>query len=275
MSARWSIADLSAPPVGFEQDKELGIVWSVLDFMLIVHRHHLELAPDDALRRHTCLEIASRIVDNIERLARTGGLAFLQDTAATMTSSLGVMLRKVTRPSSPIAAMLNQQMYRPATRAQQALIIDLLRRILVAHTQVLADETDTAPAYVARFIRRLLGAINHQSRAESRAGSRIHSRAGSPTHADPVDRLLAGAAGDQTLLADDAAGPDSLPEFLKDLETFMQMPEHTVSGNGRDDLQYWCVRQGKRSSRLMSAGRSCSPRARPSMTRQTRIFWTR
>lgn len=130
-------------------------------------------------------------------------------------------------------------MFRPATRSQKALIIDLLRRILVAHTQVLGDEIDTAPAYVARFIRRLLGAINHQSRAESRAGSRVHSRAASPSGADHVDRLLLGAEGDATLLADGPQGPDSLPEFLKDLETFMQMPEHTVQGNGQDDLQYW------------------------------------
>ena len=91
---------LDAPPA-FEQDKELGIAWSILDFMLIVRRHRLELAPEDSLRRHACLEVACRIVDNIERLAETGALAYLQDTASTMTSSLGVLLRKVRRQYKP------------------------------------------------------------------------------------------------------------------------------------------------------------------------------
>jgi len=175
----------------------------LLDFILIVKRHHLELAPHDILRRDACLGVASQIVDNIEVLAETGELAFLQDTASCMTSSLGVLLRK---------------MFRPATLSQKALIISLLQRLLMTHTRVSGSNSDTATAYVARFIRRLLGAINSESRAESRA---VSPQDGADLTANP-------------------AAPIDLPDFMLELEQFMQMPESVVPA-GNDDSQYWAM----------------------------------
>ena len=92
-------------------------------------------------------------------------------------------------------------MFRKANPAHKALIINLLQRILVSHTRILGEETNTAPAYVARFIRRLLGAINDESWLESRAPSPRPRDEGHPINgtqaAPPV--------------------PEQVPPFLEDL----------------------------------------------------------
>ena len=84
-----------APPPNFEPDKEHVIIWSILDLIHILHRHRLELAPQDPLRVDMCLSSASKCVDEIELLAETGPLPIMQDTGSCMTSSLIVFLRKV------------------------------------------------------------------------------------------------------------------------------------------------------------------------------------
>ena len=70
-------------------------MWSFLDFILILKRNNLEIAPDDPMRLDACLGVVSRIVDAIEILAENGELEIMQDTASCMTSSTGVFLRKV------------------------------------------------------------------------------------------------------------------------------------------------------------------------------------
>jgi hypothetical protein len=66
-----------------------------MDFIHILHRHRLELAPQDPLRLDMCLATASKCVDEIEFLADQGPLPIMQDTGSCMTSALIVFLSKV------------------------------------------------------------------------------------------------------------------------------------------------------------------------------------
>lgn len=58
-------------------------------------------------------------------------------------------------------------MFRYSTRLQKTFILQVLHRILIAHASVTNEEAKTAPAYVARFIRRVLSALSVESRAGS------------------------------------------------------------------------------------------------------------
>jgi hypothetical protein len=54
-----------------------------------------------------------------------------------------------------------------ATITQKSLMISLLQRVLASHVAVINGDEKSAPAHVARCIKRILGAI----RADSRSGS--------------------------------------------------------------------------------------------------------
>jgi hypothetical protein len=60
-------------------------------------------------------------------------------------------------------------MFRHATRTQKSNILSLLHRILLSYTSVSDANKDpnTAPAYVTRFLRRILSALGAESRAPS------------------------------------------------------------------------------------------------------------
>jgi hypothetical protein len=101
-------------------------------------------------------------------------------------------------------------MFHLTTFAQKSLIIDLLQRILHAHTRASSGEANTPTAYVARFIRRTLRAIG------------MESRAGSPMSGEM-------RVGDTNMV-------DGQPEFLAQLQEFMRMPEDVLGAN---DDEYW------------------------------------
>lgn len=61
----------------------------------------------------------------------------------------------------------NAKVFRYSTRSQKTFILTVLHRILLAHASVTNEESKTAPAYVARFIRRVLSALSVESRAGS------------------------------------------------------------------------------------------------------------
>jgi hypothetical protein len=86
---------MTASPPNFDQDKEHVIMWSILDFIHILHRHRLELSPRDPLRLDMCLATATKCVDEIDVLAEQGPLPIMQDTGSCMTSALIVFLSKV------------------------------------------------------------------------------------------------------------------------------------------------------------------------------------
>ena len=73
----------------------------MLDFMVILHRHHLAEEPGSLWIKDHCLQFTSRITEVINDLAQTAVLPYLQDTASYMTSSTAVLLDKVShlRPS--------------------------------------------------------------------------------------------------------------------------------------------------------------------------------
>lgn len=72
-------------------------------------------------------------------------------------------------------------MFRYSTRSQKTFILQVLHRILLAHASVTNEESKTAPAYVARFIRRVLSALSVESRACS-PGIAEQLVNGNPTH---------------------------------------------------------------------------------------------
>jgi hypothetical protein len=90
----------------------------------------------------------------------------------------------------------------------------MLHRVLLAHASVTNEDSKTAPAYVARFIRRVLSALS------------VESRAGSP---GPDSGLL-------------DAPQDLAVDFFAELglEEFMQVPEY-VERQEADDGRYWYV----------------------------------
>lgn len=167
---REHVTDKIAPPPNFDQDKEHVISWCIQDFIHILHRHRLELAPQDPLRLDMCLATASKCVDEIEFLAEQGPLPIMQDTGSCMTSALIVFLSKVCSiyhfldPQTPRA---HEQIFRNCSRIQKSLIVSLLQRILLSHSRVSEGDDDMATAYVARFTRRILGVVGQESRAGS------------------------------------------------------------------------------------------------------------
>lgn len=84
-----------APPPCFDTDVEHVLLWSILDFMFIMKRFHLDMAPHDQLRLDSCLHIVARVADEVDILASNGMLVIMQDSASCMTSSLVVFMRKV------------------------------------------------------------------------------------------------------------------------------------------------------------------------------------
>jgi hypothetical protein len=142
-----------------------------MDFIHILHRHRLELAPQDPLRLDMCLATASKCVDEIEFLADQGPLPIMQDTGSCMTSALIVFLSKVRTIhyySIPwFYSFVDDQIFRNCSRIQKSLIVSLLQRILLSHSRVSEGDDDMATAYVARFTRRILGVVGQESRAGS------------------------------------------------------------------------------------------------------------
>lgn len=98
----------------------------------------------------------------------------------------------------------------------------MLHRILLAHASVTNEDSKTAPAYVARFIRRVLSALS------------VESRAGSP---GPGADLLNGSSHGQ----EGGVEVDFFAEL--GLEEFMHVPEY-VAQNEADDGRYWYVSLG-------------------------------
>lgn len=152
--AKWFTKD--APPPGFDQDIEGVVHWSILDFVLVMQRYRYEMGRErerDPVRLDQCLCVVGRIVREIEALAANGLLIVMQDSASCMTSSLIVFVRNN---------------YRDASRAQRSFMLTSLHRIFLAHTALLLEEdSKTAPGYVVRFIRRVLGALSVESRGAS------------------------------------------------------------------------------------------------------------
>lgn len=159
------------PPPCFEQEIEGVLLWSILDFILVMKRYRYEMgssslptassgsgvngvrAARDPVKLDQCLHVVSRITAEIETLSSNGLLIIMQDSASCMTSSLIVFIRNS---------------YRHATRAQKSFMLTTLHRIFLAHTSLLLEEdSKTAPGYVVRFIRRVLSALSVESRQGS------------------------------------------------------------------------------------------------------------
>jgi hypothetical protein len=147
----------------------------------------MEAYPDDLLRMDACLSVAAHIVEQIEMIACQGKLELLQDNASCLTSVLVVFLRKV---SSKLNGANHQSFWRLSTH-QQSHVVQLLKRLLVCHERAAAGDAEAAPAFVARFIRRVLSAMGTQSR--------VASRYPSPA-AQPAD--LCGERSDNSFLAE-------------------------------------------------------------------------
>lgn len=220
--AKWFNRD--NPPPQFEQDIEGVLLWSILDFVLVMKRYRYEMArgPRDPLRLDQCLHVVSRITAEIEALSANGLLIIMQDSASCMTSSLIVFIRNS---------------YRSATRAQKSFMLTTLHRIFLAHTSLLLEEdSKTAPGYVVRFIRRVLSALS----TESRQGSP------GPVPAPYVSSGDVGSAEAQGGPATGGSGGGSGPgnggvfDFFAELglEEFIHVPEF-VAQNEADDGRYW------------------------------------
>jgi hypothetical protein len=165
--------------------------------MFIMKRFRLDMVPTDPLRLDSCLHVVSRIADEIDILAHNGMLVIMQDSASTMTSSLAVFMRKV---------------FRYSNRSQKSYVLTMLHRVLQAHASVTNEDSKTAPAYVARYIRRVLSALS------------VESRAGSPgLGSDLIDTTQ-----------------DLAVDFFAELglEEFMHVPEY-VERQEADDGRYW------------------------------------
>lgn len=93
---------IPAPPPCFNQELEHVLLWSILDFMFIMKRYRADMVRQDPLRLDSCLEIVSRIADEVDILAANGMLVIMQDSASCMTSSMVAFARKVGVPSSPL-----------------------------------------------------------------------------------------------------------------------------------------------------------------------------
>lgn len=77
------------------------LLWSILDFMFIMKRYRHDMMRQDSLRLDSCLEIVSRIADEVDTLAANGMLVIMQDSASCMTSSMVAYCRKVSILSLP------------------------------------------------------------------------------------------------------------------------------------------------------------------------------
>lgn len=66
--------------------------------MFIMKRYRHEMVRQDPLRLDSCLEVMSRIADEVDILATNGMLVIMQDSASCMTSSMVVFARKVSTP---------------------------------------------------------------------------------------------------------------------------------------------------------------------------------
>ncbi|BEI99236.1 hypothetical protein CcaverHIS631_0402790 [Cutaneotrichosporon cavernicola] len=190
-----------SPPPCFNQDLEHVLLWSILDFMFVMKRYQQDLVRSDPLRLDSCLELVARIADEIDILAGNGMLIIMQDSASCMTSGLAEFAGKV---------------FRYSTRQQKTFILTVLHRILLAHASVTSEENKTAPAYVARYIRRVLSSLSDESRA------------GSPGIAE----AMANGTGEGEM----GIGVDFFAEL--GLEEFMQLPDY-MAHNAADDDRYW------------------------------------
>ncbi|GMK58677.1 hypothetical protein CspeluHIS016_0601190 [Cutaneotrichosporon spelunceum] len=199
MITKWFSTE--CPPPCFNPDVEHVLLWSILDFMFVMKRYQQDLVRSDPLRLDSCLELVARIADEIDILAANGMLVIMQDSASCMTSGLAGFAGGV---------------FRYSTRQQKTFILTVLHRILLAHASVTSEDSRTAPAYVARYIRRVLSSLS----AESRAGS------------PGIAEAMANGTGEGEL----GVGVDFFAEL--GLEEFMHLPEY-VAQNAADDDRYW------------------------------------
>lgn len=237
--AKWFNRD--NPPPCFEQDIEGVLLWSILDFVLVMKRYRYEMARGprerDPLRLDQCLHVVSRITAEIEALSANGLLIIMQDSASCMTSSLIVFIRNS---------------YRSATRAQKSFMLTTLHRIFLAHTSLLLEEdSKTAPGYVVRFIRRVLSALSTESRHASPgpgpgAGAGVAAGEGAYPGEGGRDAQHASAsgvgsagAGAGAAAGENGAGGGVFDFFAElGLEEFIHVPEF-VAQNEADDGRYW------------------------------------
>lgn len=94
----------TAPPPRFEQDIEHVLLWSILDFVFVMKRYRMEVSPNDSMRVDACLEVVSRIADEIDTVAQNGMLIIMQDSASCMTANLVDFARKVCSLSIQLTA---------------------------------------------------------------------------------------------------------------------------------------------------------------------------
>lgn len=250
----------AAPPPNFEPDKERVIMWSILDFIHILHRHRLELAPQDPLRLDMCLASASKCVDEIELLAETGPLPIMQDTGSCMTSSLIVFFRKGSRAVPLHSFDLHQigdtrilrMRLTPANRcfasAQEAKRHSLSRSSNVSSSAIRASRTGTTiwprPMWrVSRGVYWVLLAKNHVRRHHGCLISPSATSTPAPTRtvmamATRRQRAISWLSWYARISTNKERSVRLLIHILQ--EQFLQMPDNVVQ-NELKDQEYWSV----------------------------------
>lgn len=115
-----------------------------------------------------CFNLAELVASQIDLVAESGVLLYLQDTSATRLSSYGSILHKVSAHSGIPA---DRKLFFRLSMTQQRAVVQLLRRVYQRCIESSKGDETAATAFVARFLRRCIRNLSLESAAPSTAQS--------------------------------------------------------------------------------------------------------
>lgn len=159
-------ANPAASPPNFDRAVEDHRLWWLMHVELITRLQSVQLDTGADLQAGAIIDLATTIVGIVERLALAGTLRYLQDAASSLLSSLVDELSKVSQIPAHLA---NTQTMPRFSKSIQAAIVDLLHRLLLCLSSSAKGDPSSPAAFVSRFIRRVISAIE-----ASRIAQQIH-----------------------------------------------------------------------------------------------------
>jgi hypothetical protein len=131
--------------------------WFDLSSLLLI-KSRLYSIPEDRerieppVRLAQCIERATLVVRQLERVSEDGTLLFLYDAGACMLSNFGIVTYIVSRPRPSLWSKL----YRDMSTAQKAYVYGLLERVWTCCLRAQLDQGEGAMKLCGRFLQRVL-----------------------------------------------------------------------------------------------------------------------
>jgi hypothetical protein len=147
--------------------------WFSCVMLLGVKYHHLTLVTGEEAEEMTleCLSRADRVISQLELVEMDGFLPYLYDAGTVGLSEWGIIVYQVS--ISQTLRLTLVQLYWRTPPAHRGFVLDLVHRANACCRRIAQGDNTAPPAFVGRFLERVIRLMNGQSRPHTRVPSPV------------------------------------------------------------------------------------------------------